>query len=464
MDRAGPRLQAVIEINPEAASIAAALEASQKAGVARGPLWGLPVLVKDNLDTGDRMMTSAGSLALTHAPAPQDSTVVARLREAGALLLGKTNLSEWANIRSPQSSSGWSARGGQTVNPYRLDRSPSGSSSGSAAAVAANLCGFAIGTETDGSIVSPASVCGIVGLKPTVGAVSRAGIVPISATQDTAGPMTRSVRDAARVMGAIAGYDPRDPATLPMRGRVPDYTRFLDAAALRGARIGVARGLWGPGGRGAAVMEESLAALRALGADLVDPVELPTVNAIGEHEITVLLYELKAGLASYLATRPDAPVRSIEDVIEFNRREAEREQTWFGQEFFERAAALGPLTDQAYVDALASCRRLSRQDGIDAALAKHRLDAIVAPTNNPAWPIDWVNGDHFVSGCSTLPAVAGYPHLTVPAGQVGGLPIGLSFFGPAWSEPRLLGFGYAFEQATRARRAPEFLLPGAALA
>jgi len=459
IDRAGPRLNSVIELNPEALAIAEQLDAERKAKGPRGPLHGIPVLVKDNLDTGDRMQTTAGSLALVGTPALRDATVVARLREAGAVLLGKTNLSEWANYRSTRSTSGWSGRGGLTRNPYVLDRNACGSSSGSGAAAAANLAAVAIGTETDGSVVCPASICGLVGIKPTVGLVSRAGIIPISATQDTAGPMCRSVADAAAVLWAIHGYDARDPATVPLRQRsFTDWSRELRPEALRGARLGVARKGFGLPDSVEPILGEALAALQRLGAVLIDPAEIPNLGKLDGPETVVLDYEFKAGLAAYLASRgPRFPVRSLADLIAYNAAQRDRELPWFGQEIFERAERRGPLTAAEYRRALASCGRLVRGLGIDALLAQHRLDAVVAITAGPSWPSDLVNGDRYTGGCSTPAAVAGYPHVTVPAGLVHGLPIGLSFFGPAWSEARLIRFAYAYEQETRQRRPPQFL-------
>ncbi len=453
LDRAGPRLHSVIETNPEALRLAAALDAERRP---RGPLHGIPVLVKDNLDTADRMSTTAGSWALAEAPPPrEDAFVVGKLRRAGALLLGKTNLSEWANFRSTRSTSGWSGRGGLTLNPYALDRNPSGSSSGSAVAVAANLCPLAVGTETDGSITSPAAACGIVGLKPTVGLLSRSGIIPISATQDTAGPMARTVRDAALLLGVLAGEDPRDPATLGAAPRISqDYTRFLDPQGLRGARLGVVRNLFGSQPEVNVLAQACLDRIRGAGAELVD-VELST-SAYEGAEMDVLLFEFKAGLDAYLARRGGA-VAGLADLIAFNEREKGREMAHFGQEILLQAQAKGPLTDDAYLRALETCRRLSRAEGIDRVLETHRLDALVCPTGGPPWLTDYLNGDHYGASCTTPAAVAGYPHLTVPAGFVHGLPIGFSFFGRAWSEGTLLRFGYDFEGLVRARRPPRFL-------
>ncbi len=457
VDRRGPGLGSVIQTNPDALRLADELDQDRRARGPRGPLHGIPVLIKDNLDTADRMRSSAGSLALESGTAPRDSDVVDRLRRAGALLLGKTNLSEWANFRSTRSTSGWSALGGQTRNPYVLDRNPCGSSSGSGTAASANLAAVTIGTETDGSIVCPSSICGLVGLKPTVGLVSRAGIIPISATQDTAGPMCRTVTDAAIVLSAIQGYEPRDPATAPMRTRIArDYAGALVPDGLKGARLGVAREGFGLPSNVEPILTEAIAACRAQGAVIVDPAEVPNVQQLGDPEFEVLLYEFKQGIAEYLATRPTTELRSLADLIRFNESRRDRVMPWFGQEIFERAQAKGPLTDTAYRRAFGSCRRLSRTLGIDAVMGRHRLDAVIAVTTGPAWPIDYVNGDRYTGGCSTPAAVAGYPHVTVPAGWIHGLPVGLSFFGRAWSEATLIRLAFAFEQATQHRRAPEF--------
>ena len=446
IDRSGPQLASVIELNPDAMVIAQALDAELKAKGPRGPLHGLPILIKDNIDTHDRMQTTAGSLALAGNRPAADAGVVRRLRASGAVILGKTNLSEWANIRSSASSSGWSARGGLTRNPYALDRSTSGSSSGSAAAAAASLCAAAVGTETDGSILSPSSLCGLVGLKPTVGLISGAGIVPIAHSQDTAGPMARSVRDCALLLGALTEQ--------PV-----DYAAALDANALKGARLGVARQFFGFHEPTDRVFTAVLKALETAGAVLVDPVTLPAIETVGDAELTVLLYELKADLNAYLARLgPQVPVRSLADVIAFNEQNAAREMPWFGQELFIKAQAKGPLTDAEYQEARALCLRVAATDGIAAQLRTHRLDALIAPTGSPAWRTDLVLGDHFVGGGSTTPAaVAGTPSITVPAGEVHGLPVGLNFFAGANSEARLLALAYAFEQATRARRAPRYL-------
>ena len=463
LDRKGPALRSVIETNPEALAIADGLDAERKAKGPRGPLHGIPILIKDNLDTADRMTTTAGSLALAGSVPLRDSFVAERLREAGAVLLGKANLSEWANIRSTHSSSGWSGRGGQCRNPYALDRNPCGSSSGSGSAVSANLCAAAIGTETDGSIVCPSNANGLVGIKPTLGLVSRAGIIPIAHSQDTAGPMTRTVRDAAILLAAIAGVDPRDAATADA-GRAPKaYASFLDEAGLRGARIGVARKFFGFHPEVDRIMEGALAEMKRRGAELVDPADIPHTGEYDESELTVLLYELKADLNAYLGSLgPKAPVRTLADVIAFNEAHRTEEMPYFGQDLFIKAQDKGPLSDLAYVEALARNRRLAALEGIDAVMGKEKLDAIVAPTGGPAWMTDLVDGDHFGGGLSTPPAVAGYPHVTVPAGYVFGLPVGISFVGRAWSEPTLIKLAYAFEQATRARRAPR-LLPNADL-
>ncbi|PYP42633.1 MAG: amidase [Gemmatimonadetes bacterium] len=459
VDKSGPAINSVIEVNPEALAIADRMDAERKAGKTRGPLHGIPVLVKDNLDTGDRMVTTAGSLALAGSRAPRDSTVVAKLREAGAVLLGKTNLSEWANYRSTRSTSGWSGRGGLTRHPYILDRNACGSSSGSGAAAAANLAAITIGTETDGSVVCPSSICGLVGIKPTVGLVSRAGIIPISATQDTAGPMCRTVADAAVLLTVIQGYDARDAATAPTRGTAAtDFTTSLKPDGLKGTRLGVARKGFDLPSNVDPILSEAIAALRHLGAEIVDPAEVPNVAKLGDPETLVLDFEFKAGIAAYLASRgTTAEARTLEDLIRFNTEHREKEMPWFGQEIFERSAKRGALTTPEYRKAHSACRRLSRGLGIDAIMTRHRLDAVVAITAGASWPTDLVNGDRYTGGCSTPPAVAGYPHVTVPAGLVHELPIGLSFFGRAWSEVALIRFAYAFEQGTRLRRPPRFL-------
>ena len=459
LDRQGPMLQSVIETNPEALNISEELDREREAGTVRSPLHGVPVLLKDNIDTADQMTTTAGSLALQGSIPLRDSTVARRLREAGAVLLGKANLSEWANYRSTRSSSGWSARGGQCRNPYALDRSPCGSSSGSGVAVSANLVTVAIGTETDGSIVCPASTNGIVGIKPTVGLVSRSGIVPISATQDTAGPMARTVRDAVVVLGLIAGVDTRDPAT-EVAGTLglDDYTPFLDEAGLTGARIGVQRSAFGFHPLVDRLMEDAIVLMRDRGATIVDPIALRPSPTMRRAEVEVMAYEFKTGLNAYLAALPNGKIRSLADLIAFNEAHAGEEMPYFGQERLVEAQRRGSLSEDRYQEAHAVARRLSREEGIDRAMDADTLDAVIAPTGGPAWVIDHVNGDHFSGGSSSLPAVAGYPNITVPAGYVQGLPVGLSFFGRAWSEPTLIRTAYAFEQASRHRQQPAFLL------
>ncbi len=458
IDRSGPTLKSVIEINPDSEALAKASDAERQSGKVRGPLHGIPILLKDNIDTGDRMSTTAGSLALVGAKPPGDAFLVRALREAGAIILGKTNLSEWANIRNNPSTSGWSARGGLTRNPYALDRNTSGSSSGSGAAVAAGLCAAAVGTETDGSIVSPSSINGIVGIKPTVGLISRTGVIPISHTQDTAGPMAQCVRDAALLLGAMAGHDPEDGATGKAKEWVTDYTPFLKADGLKGARIGVARNYFGAHEGMDAVMAKALELMKSEGAILVDPAELPNQDKVGEPEMTVLLYELKADMNAYLARLgPKAPVKTLEEVIKFNEKNRDKEMPYFGQNNFTKAQAKGPLTDKAYLDALEKCKLLTRTEGIDAVMEKHKLDALVAPTDGPAWVTDLIVGDRFLGSSSTAAAVAGYPSITVPAGFLFGLPIGISFFGRAWSEGVLLKLAFAYEQVSKARKPPRFL-------
>jgi amidase len=460
IDAKGPRLNSIIELNRDALAIARELDRERKAKGLRGPLHGIPIFIKDNIDTHDRMMTTAGSLALVGSIAPRDSFVAERLRAAGAVIVGKTNLSEWANFRSGRSTSGWSGRGGQTKNPYVLNRNPSGSSSGSGVAASANLCAAAVGTETDGSIVSPASYCGIVGIKPTIGLVSRSGIIPISESQDTAGPMARTVTDAAILLGALAGFDSRDPITSESRDRaVTDYTRFLDPNGLRGARIGVARKFFRHRADTAKLFDNALEALCSAGATLVDPADIPTPGKVGDAEFQVLLYEFKDGLNKYLAgVDPKLPVHSLKDVIEFNERNRDREMPYFGQETLIRAQEKGPLSEREYIDARAKCVRMSREEGIDAVMKEHRLDALVAPTTGPAHATDYLFGDRDTGGgSSSFPAMAGYPHITVPAGNVMGLPVGFSFFGRAFSEPTLIKLAYSFEQLTRARKTPRFL-------
>jgi amidase len=456
IDKAGPRLNAVIEVNPDALSIAEALDRERKAGRVRGPLHGIPVLIKDNIATGDRMSTTAGSLALDGVRASRDAFVARKLRDAGAVILGKTNLSEWANMRSTHSVSGWSGRGGQTRNPYALDRNTSGSSAGSAAAAAASLATLTVGTETDGSIVSPSSICGIVGIKPTLGLVSRAGIIPIAHSQDTAGPMTRTVADAALLLAALAGVDLDDAATKEAQGKVADYAAALRTDGLRGKRIGVARNFFGSSPAIDALIEKELAVLKAQGAVLVD-VKVPNIDKYGDTELEVLLGEFRPDLESWLRDyAPHAPVRTMADVIAFNDKHADTELKHFGQEYLLDAQKKPGLDDESYRAALAANHRYARGEGIDQVMEEERLDALVAPTGGTAWLTDYINGDHYGGSFSTPAAVAGYPHVTVPAGHLHGLPVGLSFVGGAWSEAALIGMAYAYEQASRRRRAPMF--------
>lgn len=456
-DRHGSVLKAIIETNPDALEIARSLDTERHATGSRGFLHGVPVLIKDNIETGDKMQTTAGSLALQGAPAAQDSFVAQRLRAAGAVILGKTNLSEWANFRSTHSVSGWSGRGGQTKNPYVLDRNPCGSSSGTASGISANLAAVGVGSETDGSIVCPSSVCGIVGIKPTLGLISRSGIIPIAHSQDTAGPMARTVRDAAILLGALTGIDPNDPATAASDGKYfTDYTRFLDAGGLRGARLGIARQYFTLGPRVTAVMQQCIDLMRNAGAVIVDPVEFAQMEPWSKTEQLVLLYEFKADLNLYL-TKRNAKVKSLADCIAFNLEHRKQEMPYFEQDLMDQAQAKGDLTQKEYLDALATNQRTSRTEGIDAILAQHQLDAIVAPTAGPAWLTDLVDGDHADGGCSSPAAVAGYPHITVPAGFEFGLPVGISFFGAAWTEPKLIKIAYAFEQLRQARRPPGFM-------
>ncbi|WP_139350900.1 amidase [Rhodanobacter sp. C01] len=462
IDQSGPALHAVLATNPDALQLAAALDTARRSKT-RSPLYGIPVLLKDNIDTGDRMLTTAGSLALTDASAPHDAALVERLRKSGALVMGKTNLSEWANYRSSNASSGWSGVGGQTRNPYALDRNPCGSSAGSAAAVAAGLVTVAIGTETDGSIICPASMNGIVGIKPTLGLVSRNGIVPISHNQDTAGPLARNVADAAALLSVIAGSDPRDPATADADKHATDYTRSLDPNGLKGKRIGVVRQLAGAEPNADRVLEQAIATMKAQGAIIVDPVTLPHLSELGAQESTVLQYDFKHDINAYLATRTGLKVHTLADLIAFDQREAAREMHWFGQELFERAEAKGPLTEKAYTDALTKAKQLAGPDGIDAALAKDHLDALLAPSQGPAFVTDPILGDHILSGDPTIggasqpAAVAGYPSITVSAGWTHGLPIGIVLFGAKWSEPTLISIAYGFEQHSQAWQPPKFL-------
>lgn len=461
IDQDGPRLNSILEINPDALDIAQALDEERRTSGARSPLHGIPILLKDNIDTADRMRTTAGSLALMNSTPARDAFIVQRLRDAGAVILGKTNMSEWANFRSTRSSSGWSGRGGQCKNPYILDRNPCGSSSGSGAATSANLTAGSIGTETDGSIVCPATANGVVGIKPTVGLLSRSGIIPISHNQDTPGPHARVVADAAAILGAMVGVDPEDPATAPSEGRAyTDYTQFLDPNGLQGARIGVARqSVTGYSEETDRLFEQAIQAMRDAGAIIIDPADIPTINEIttGPTELTVLLYDFKHDLNAYLAARNDPDIRTLADLIAFNEENAEQELRWFGQELFLMAQEKGELTDPEYIEALETNHRLGRTEGIDAVLQAHQLDAIVAPTGSPAWTTDLVNGDHFLGASSSPAAIAGYPLISVPMGFAFGLPVNITFMGTAWSEPTLIRLAYAFEQATKVRRPPQFL-------
>jgi amidase len=458
IDKSGPRINSMIELNPDALAIAAALDKERKAKGPRGPLHGIPVVLKDNIATADKMQTTAGSLALVGVKPPRDAFLVTRLRDAGAVILGKTNLSEWANLRSTRSTSGWSGRGGLTRNPYALDRNPSGSSAGSGASIAASLAAIAVGTETDGSIISPSNANGLVGIKPTVGLVSRNGIIPLSHSQDTAGPMTRCVADAAALLTAMTGSDARDPATREANDRARDYSQFLNADGLKGARIGVVRANFG--GRNdlvAPIIKEALKVLQAQGAILVDPVEVPNVSKYGATELEVLLYEMKADMAAYLAEfAPGSNFKTLKDLIEFNEKNRDREMPYFGQEFFIRAEAKGGLDSKEYLDALANNQRYSRAEGLDQVMKEHKLDALVAPSGQPASLTDFIRGDPGGGSFSGPAAVAGYPHITVPAGFVRGLPVGISFVGAAWSEGPLIRLAYAYEQASKHRKPPTF--------
>ncbi|HCY41598.1 MAG TPA: amidase [Prolixibacteraceae bacterium] len=444
IDKKGPELRAVIEINPEAIKIAQEMDIERMVGKVRGPLHGIPVLIKDNIDTGDQMQTTAGSLAMVGSPAPDDAIIVRKLREAGAVLLGKTNLSEWANFRSTKSSSGWSGRGGQVRNPFCLDRSPCGSSSGTGAAVSANLCAIGIGTETDGSIVCPSGINGIVGIKPTLGLWSGDGIIPISHSQDTAGPMARTVTDAAVLLGLLAE-------------KAQDYTSHLDANGLKNTRIGIASDYFGFSAEVDKIFQDAILILKDNGAEIVENLKFEKRGEWGDAEWQVLISEFKADLNAYLKTRTGLQVNSLADLIEFNQKNADTELKWFGQEIFETAEKTTGLEDPVYLEALKNSKKLTREEGIDKLMDEHQLDALIAPTNGPAWQIDWVNGDHFGGGSSDVAAISGYPNITVPAGYVHGLPVGISFFGRAWSEPTLIKLAFAFEQATKHRKAPGFL-------
>jgi amidase len=454
VDQSEGGLNSVIELNPEALAIADGLDKERQAGNVRGPLHGIPVMVKDNIDTADKMLTTAGALALVGNIAGEDAFIIKQLRQAGAVLLGKTNLSEWANFRSERSSSGWSGRGRQTHNPYALDRNPCGSSAGSGAAVSANLCAITIGTETNGSIVCPSSANGVVGIKPTVGLWSRSGIIPISATQDTAGPMARTVADAATLLGPLTGWDPRDERTKESEGKsFADYTRFLDKDGLQGKRIGVMRSSFGFHEKVDKIMEEAITTMEKAGAIIIDPVEIKTRKEFGNSGYQVLLYEFKDGVNKYLADA-NARVKTLAEVIEFNKANREESMPYFEQEILEKAESKGDLNSEEYKESLAKVLELSREKGIDATLAEHNLDAIIAPTGGPSWPIDVINGDHFGGGSSSPAARAGYPNITVPAGYVFGLPVGMSIFSGAYKEPELIAIAYAFEQASKVRLAP----------
>jgi amidase len=459
IDKRGPAVNAIIEMNPDALSIAQELDRERKTKGPRGPLHGIPVLIKDNINTADRMMTTAGSLALVGSKPAKDAFVAQKLRAAGAVILGKTNLSEWANIRSSHSTSGWSGRGGLTKNPYALNRNPCGSSSGTGAGISANMAAAGIGTETDGSIVCPSSSNGLAGIKPTVGLVSRSGIIPISHSQDGAGPMCRSVRDAAIVLGALTGVDPEDGATAASAGKSQtNYEQYCDAKGLQGARIGVVRKYFGFNDAVDTLMEQAIGVMKKQGATVIDPVEITTLGKFDDTELTVFLYELKADLNAYLARLgASAPVKTLEDIIAFNEHNRPKEMPYFGQDLFIKSQAKGPLTDKQYTDALAKNHQLARIEGIDAVMDKHKLDTLIGPTGGPAWITDLIAGDHFGGGSSNAAAVAGYPNINVIAGNVFGLPVGISFFGRAWSEPTLIRLAYSFEQATKARQAPKFL-------
>ena len=455
IDQSENGLNSVIELNPDALDIADVLDRERASGTVRGPMHGIPVMIKDNIDTGDKMMTTAGSLALANSTAPDDAFIVDKLRKSGAVLLGKTNLSEWANFRSFRSSSGWSGRGRQTRNPYALDRNPCGSSSGSGAAVSGNMCAITIGTETNGSIVCPSSANGVVGIKQTVGLWSRDGIIPISHTQDTAGPMARNVRDAAILLGELAGADPSDPATAENAGE-SDYTRFLDPEALKGKRIGVLENVFGYHEAVDKIFNGVLETIENGGAEVVRDIKLESEDGFGDAGFEVLLYEFKEGVNKYLKSRPDLPVKTLTDIIEFNKTNSAEEMPYFQQEILELAETKGSLEDKTYTEALDTILRISRQ-GIDNALKEQNLTAIIGVTGGPAWPIDLINGDHFGTGSSTFPARSGYPNISVPAGYIHGMPVGMSIFGGKYQEPKLIGIAYAIEQATKIRRAPEFL-------
>lgn len=459
IDKNGPKLNAIIEINPDALKIAEKLDQERKNGKIRGPLHGVPVVIKDNIGTADRMMTTAGSLALEGNIAPEDAFIVRKLRKAGAIILGKANLSEWANFRSNRSTSGWCSRGGQTRNPYVLDRNPCGSSSGSAVAVAANLCSIAVGTETNGSIICPSHINSVVGIKPTVGLVSRTGIIPISHTQDTAGPMARTVRDAVFLLNALVGSDPEDRSTEDIEKELPaDYTNFLDPNGLAGARIGVARNFFGRNNLVDQLMEQAIEKMDELGATIIDPTNITTLEELRDPQLQLLLFDFKNDLNDYLTKYGEnIGPKSLKEIIEFNKQNKEEVMPYFGQEVFLMAEEKGPLSSDEYKEALEKCLRLSRDEGIGKVIEEHELDAIIAPSGGPAWPIDLINGDHFTGGSSSPAAIAGYPNITVPLGYVFGLPVGISFFSGAFQEPILIKIAYAFEQATQVRQPPKFI-------
>lgn len=457
IEKIDPILKSVIELNPDALEIAQKLDDERKEGKTRGVLHGIPILFKDNIDTGDKMQTTAGSLALEGNIAPKDAFIIKKMREAGAVVLGKTNLSEWANFRSTNSSSGWSGRGGQVRNPFCLDRSPCGSSSGTGAAVSANLCAIGIGTETNGSIVCPSGINGVVGIKPTLGMWSRQGIIPIAHSQDTAGPMARTVKDAAILLGALAEFDPNDAETHLGKGEIfSDYTQFLNTNGLAGKRIGIASEMIASNGKVKKLFGEAVKVLKEKGAEIIEETKFENRRKWGGPSYEVLLYEFKADLNKYLQQHPNAPCKSMAEIIEFNKNNADKEMPWFDQEIFEAAQEKGDLSTEEYLTALKDSKRFAGKEGIDAVMKEHNLDAVIAQTNGPAWNIDWVNGDHFSAGSSSPAAISGYPNITVPMGFVEGLPIGISFFGLAWSEPKLLEITYAFEQATKHRKAPGF--------
>ncbi|MBF0276930.1 MAG: amidase [SAR324 cluster bacterium] len=459
IDRQGPALNSIIEINPDALAIADSLDKERTETGPRSPLHGIPILIKDNIDTADQMMTTAGSLALLGSFAAKDSFVAQRLRENGAVILGKTNLSEWANFRSKKSSSGWSSRGGQTRNPYALDRNPFGSSAGSGVAVSASLCAAAVGTETDGSIIMPSSACSIVGIKPTVGLIGRSGIIPIAHSQDTPGPMARTVRDAAILLGGLTGIDSKDSASQKNAGKFfSDYTQFLDAQGMNRARIGIARNFFGFQVKVDKIFNAAIEKMKQLGAEIIDPVYINHLPKMKEYELELMLFEYKNGLNDYLqGRRPAGAVNSLSEVIAFNENNQDQVMPYFGQDLLLRAEAKGSLREEPYLRAVEECHRLSRTEGIDQVLQEQRLDAIAAPSAGPPCLTDLVNGDHFTGSSSRPAAIAGYPNITVPAGYIFGLPVGISFFSTAYQEPRLIKLAFAFEQASPVRHPPQFL-------